>query len=59
MSAKKEILSELVAARNTIKNKFKKAYTDRINRERGIKEVILFFLDFFLFKTNILIKFIL
>lgn len=39
-STKKHILSELVAAKNIIKNKFRKAYTDRIKRERVIREIM-------------------
>lgn len=39
-STKKRILSELVAARNIIKNKFRKAYTDRVKRERTIRDIM-------------------
>lgn len=39
-SNKKRILSELIATRNTIKNKFKKAFTTRVKRERKMGEVM-------------------
>lgn len=36
--AKRQVLAGLVNARKTIKKKFKRAYTDRIKRERKLKE---------------------
>lgn len=36
---KRHIISELIATRNIIKNKFKRAYTDRLKRERERSEV--------------------
>lgn len=37
---KRQIISELVTARNTIKNKFRQAYRDRIKREREISKAL-------------------
>lgn len=36
---KKRIISELVTARNNIKSKFKRAYTNRLKRERYLEKV--------------------
>lgn len=36
--AKRQVLAGLVDAQRSIKNKFKRAYTDRITRERKLKE---------------------
>lgn len=38
--SKAEILSKLVITRNIIKNKFRKAYTDRKKRERKVNEIM-------------------
>lgn len=40
MANKKQILSDLVAVRNTIKNKFRKSYMERKLQERSIKEIM-------------------
>lgn len=40
MQSKALILSDLVATRNIIKSKFKRAYSDRMKRERTMKELL-------------------
>lgn len=40
MQSKARVLSELVATRNIIKSKFRQAYSDRMKRERVMKEVL-------------------
>lgn len=39
-SSKKQVLSDLVEARNAIKSKFKKAYEERISLEKGVKQLM-------------------
>lgn len=40
MQSKMQVLSDLVATRNTIRRKFNRAYSDRMKRERIMREVL-------------------
>lgn len=39
-SDEKKVLAGLVSAQNAIKNKFKRAYAERLSRNKKIKEII-------------------